>query len=57
MKRRDSGGARRHRWTAIRLLTLIGAVAAALFVVPNAFAVAGAAFTSVNEGVDGTGHC
>jgi hypothetical protein len=60
MNRRDSGGARRHRWTAVRLLTLIAAVAAALFVVPNAFAntpVSGAAFTSVNENVDGTGHC
>jgi hypothetical protein len=57
MKRRDAGGARRHRWTALRLAAVIGAVAAALYVVPNAFAVSGAAFTSVNEDVDGTGHC
>ena len=57
MKRRDSGGARRRRWTAVRLATIVAAAAAALFVVPNAFAVSAAAFTSVNESVDGTGHC
>src|SRR5919199_2430032 len=39
------------------LMTLVAAAATALFLVPAAFAVSGAAFTTVNEGVDGTGHC
>jgi hypothetical protein len=39
------------------LITLVAAAAAALFLVPAAFAVTGAGFTTVNEGVDGTGHC
>src|SRR5919205_1861486 len=39
------------------LMTLVAAAATALFVVPNAFAVSGASFTTVNESLDGTGHC
>jgi hypothetical protein len=47
MKRRDPGGARRHRWAAVRLVTLIAAVASLPFLVQAASAnVAGAAFTT-----------
>jgi hypothetical protein len=42
------------------LLALIAATVTALFIVPSAFAVTGAGFTTVNESAgagDGTGHC
>ena len=41
-------------------LLILATIAGALFLVPNALAnspVTGAAFTTVNEAVDGTGHC
>jgi hypothetical protein len=52
MKGRDSGGGRRHRWTAVRLLTLIAAVASLPFLVQAASAnVNGAAFTTDDPAV------
>jgi hypothetical protein len=39
------------------LMTFAAAAATALFLVPTAFAVSGAGFTTVNESVDGTDHC
>jgi hypothetical protein len=59
---RDSG--RMKRWLRLRAITgvvaLAVAVAAAAFISPGAIAntpVKGAAFTTVNETADGTGHC
>ena len=52
MNGRDSGGGRRHRWTAVRLLTLIAAIASLPFLVQAASAnVNGAAFTTDDPAV------
>jgi len=41
----------------LRLVTVVGAALAAVVFIPAASGVCGAAFTSINEAVDDTGHC
>jgi hypothetical protein len=53
-----SAGARRHQWMTVALLTVVAAAAAGLFGISTASATgSGAGYTSVDESVDGTGHC
>jgi hypothetical protein len=56
MKMRSDGG-RRRRWTTVTLLAVVATLAVGLFGMSNASAVSSAGFTSVDESVDGTGHC